>query len=185
MVRLMAAVEPSPPIPTVGEVSARGTVPTAAAAEAARQTLSAPAPPVVAVTIHPLLSNVGVPAKAATAAMPRPSPSGAQAEQLPPAQAEPANLAQSSPRARHASTPHAPVWASHCSPAPHATPAHGSAASPQRAPAQPAAHLRAAPRHRALVSPRDLNTVLTDRFEYSFESAQYCNSFELQLPYYL
>ena len=125
MLRLMAAVESRPPIPTVGEVCESGAVPTAAAAEAARQTLSAPAPPVVAVT-NPSPSNVGVPAKAATAAMPRPSPSGAQAEQLPPAHAEPANLAQSSPRARHASAPHAPVWASHCSPAPHATPAHGS-----------------------------------------------------------
>jgi hypothetical protein len=50
--------------------------------------------------------------------------------------------------------------------------------SSQRAPPQPAAHLRAAPRHRALVSPRALNTVLTDRFEYSFESALYCNSYE-------
>ena len=132
MLRLMAAVESWPPTPTVGEVTLSGaqlgdcgTVPTAAAAEAARQTLSAPAPPVVA-TRNPSPSNVGVPAKAATAAMPRPSPSGAQAEQLPPAHAEPANLAQSSPRARHASAPHAPVWASHRSPAPHATPAHGS-----------------------------------------------------------
>ena len=50
MVRLMAAVESRPPIPTVGEVPEPGTVPTAAGAEAARQTLSAPAPPVVAVT---------------------------------------------------------------------------------------------------------------------------------------
>ena len=52
MLRLMAAVESSPPIPTVGEVSYgdRGTVPTAAAAEADMQTLSAPAPPVVATT---------------------------------------------------------------------------------------------------------------------------------------
>ena len=126
MVRLMAAVESRPPIPTVGEVSESGAVPTAAAAEAARQTLSAPAPPVVATTSLPYSPpNVGVPAKAATAAISWPSP-GAQAEQLPPAHAEPANLAQSSPRARHASAPHAPVWASHRSPAPHATPAHGS-----------------------------------------------------------
>ena len=161
MLRLMAAVEPGAPIPTAGEVPDRGTVPTAAAAEAARQTLSAPAPPVVAVTA-PYSSNVGVPAKAATAAMSWPSPSGAQAEQLPPAHAEPANFAQSS------SAPQVP-----------------QVLTPQRVPAQPAAHLRAAPRHRALASPRELNTVLTDRFEYSFESALYCNSFESQLQYYL
>ena len=73
---------------------------------------------------------------------------GAQAEQLPPAHAEPANFAQSSsaPQVPQVLTPHAPVWASHCSPAPHATPAHGSVASSQRAPPQPAAHLCPAPR---------------------------------------
>jgi hypothetical protein len=162
MLRLMATVESGAPIPTVGEVSDRGAVPTAAAAEADMQTLSAPAPPVVAVT-YPLPSNVGVPAKAATAAISWPSPSGAQAEQLPPAHAEPANFAQSS-----------------------SAPQVGQVLTSQRAPAhEPAAHLRAAPRHRALVSPRDLNTVLTDRFEYSFESALYCDSFDLQLQYYL
>ena len=50
MLRLMAAVESGAPIPTVGEVREFGAVPTAAAAEAARQTVSAPAPPVVATT---------------------------------------------------------------------------------------------------------------------------------------
>ena len=51
MLRLMAAVECRAPIPTVGEVRESGAVPTAAAAEAARQTVSAPAPPVVATTM--------------------------------------------------------------------------------------------------------------------------------------
>jgi hypothetical protein len=76
MVRLMAAVESRPPIPTVGEVPSpvspgnTTAVPTAAGAEAARQTVSAPAPPVVATREAPFReSNVGVPAKAATAAM--------------------------------------------------------------------------------------------------------------------